>query len=865
MKTSNIIILVIIVLYLIGGYILYLGWPRTCKEGQTSNSIDPVKVNDAIKRDCESVWSHYYPSNDQADRTKWTQLVIDLAISGRFNCWDSSDNNNLIVTEIVETSNAGCNTGSGGQNEKSLNIASMISALGGTQTERDIYRLNAMTQEQRDVVEVKCADCSLSMKLDTNAKREEFNVDADDKCLVSCDADVIGCASNSDECWGPCHGVCGTNVKGIEYRQWIMNTAPGSGGRQCTNLAPTNILDKLTPDSPVVQDRQCTPDTCPGCCETNTGAPLDTCNQHTGLANHRDDCITQVYNGKPTAEKECQWSIAGAEADGKFFADDGLCMYMDVVQNASSAVIDNGQTTADQPYDMKCRWRPGSTEGRCLPSRSITEAEEVENRVNGKGETCTNDSLYKDFSDTCQNGFDINNPNPSKIFALKSSGWRGVDEDPTSISECATKSEDLCNEAAPDCRWVDPHDGSCEFIKPSYMKFNEFSGTEAAFEKVCKDQHAINSYIQTVYNEMNGTCEFQTSGLRISLTSIPNYGAGGTTWDSTDGAHGWLWTNFDNGGAATMAAANELINNGILYNGYILKFYGHPILQEHPLIDGDTGSASSYNVNHYSVWIPGFSITGNVSDTTTTALKTYFNSNSFKDAKGRKIVVSNLDTMQIKAVGEVSYTTPSDVTLPPSKDGRIVDQRQCMIEGSVLKWRSGGADGDHPVIDGTIWKPADKKVSVTTSNHSYNCEPLPGVESTGDDSLSDTVKSVWWETEDPKNESNKFSGFMNPYQFSKDHPSNDGSAGSKKPSYLTKQVAKLGGVRCMEDTNFVGKECRAKRWDLADFNYTTCSNNTTLTDCNGVERIAPICNWEPIEDQTFDTDDAVKEYCAGNV
>jgi len=544
-------------------------------------------------------------------------------------------------------------------------------------------------------------------------------------------------------------------------------------------------------------------------------------------------------------------------------------MYVDVVENNSSAVIAHDETTADQPFDMKCRWKNGQTPGRCLPTRYITEEEEIEDVVNGRGTTCTKDSLYKGFSDTCQNGFDINNPNPSKIFALKSSGWRGVDEDPNSISTCASKGDaNTCN-ATDDCRWINPHAGSCEFIKPGYMKFNESSGTEDAYEQVCKDQHAINSYIQTIYNEMNGVCEHQTSGLRISLTSIPNYGSDGVQWDSSDGAHGWLWTNFDNGGVATMDAANKLIGKDLPIAGSNATFRlsGTPILQEHPLIDGNTESASSYNVNHYSVWIPNCTVTSGVS---VAALKTYFDSKNFKDEKGRKIVVSNLDNMTIETNGSVSYTPNSGIALPAPKGGRIVDQRQCMIEGSVLKWRSGGADGDHPVIDGTIWKPVSRGTSVTTSTHPYNCEPLPGVAPSDDDSIVVNSKSIWWETvkADSSNNSNKFSGFMNPYEFSNIHPNNSGGPSSLNPSYLTKQVAKLGGVRCKDKGDqFTGKACRAKRWDLADFDWPICSkinsgnDEEDREDCNGQDKRAPTCNWEKIEDEDFNNDEEVKEYC----
>lgn len=735
-RATIIIIIVTVIIYSIAGTILFKFWPKKCEPGKTSSSIKPIEQNDIIPRKCQSIWTHDYD-----DSEKWTQHVIDVVTNGidGKNCWDERATNNVTVSEIYEYS-PNCQNMIG--KTKTFNYAEMVKILLTENWTENSFNLAKPTEEQKEKLIKGCVDCDITLYVDSIDDQDTFDERITDRdCFNPICTTQENCPSNQSKCWGPCHGVCGED-EGEKKREWKLKQEPGPGGRVCE--VKDDILKELQDNQTFKETDTCNPDSCPGCCNTLTKLANVDCNQHSGEGSRQDSCINTAYDIGQKGPGKCQWTNVSGD-DNKLFGFDDVCRYRDVVTNSANAIGAPG--LAETPFDMRCRWVEGAkSQGTCLPMRDLLEHEMLNNQTEITT-PCVNDELWGNYTNkgTCDNDFDITKPDRNKIFAAMQTGWASPvndiqfqNEDDGSMFRCSdfTDATD-CNKHLQHCAWLEPKMGKCAYTTdPSEILTKSHKEN---MHKICERQHAINTIVQLKYLEADGECIYPESGLRISLTSIPNYGPDGVEWkwanSKTEARTKWLWPQNERR-SSTKETAAWLKNDKSIWQtilpDYDVSLTGDIISQEHPIVDGSTDTAKSYIVNHYSSYIPEFIVKlkpGKPQRNSTTGLvqiKNALQSKDFKNSLGFKIVVSNLDDMVWDPVsGKISYnkvtTSLSDwcagggaVDGCGASDGAFVDKRQCMVQGSKLSWNRH-SDGDHPVIDGYIWVPVDYDTALAGS------------------------------------------------------------------------------------------------------------------------------------------------------
>lgn len=879
------IIVITIIVYSVVALVLVNSWPKKCEPGKTSSNIDPVQQNDINPRDCQSVWTH-----DWGDPERWTQYVIDVVANGigGKNCWDKSSNNSVEVKEIFENS-PDCQ-GAVGRILR-FNYAQMAEELLNDDWNPDnVYGLVQPTAEQKALLISSCTDCDIELYIDSEDNRGVYNTKITDSDCLSASCAGGTCLSDAAKCWGHCHGECGViDDSGEETRKWVLKTQPGLGGRQCSALP--KVLNELSEQGDTFVDRRdCYPDACPGCCETRTGLANASCNQISGQgmvgeSNSREVCEGTAYDMTTDGSGgNCQWSeVSGAE--NTLFGFDNVCRYRDVTTDNADALGVDG--LAKSSLDLNCRWDPNdSQDGICLESRYVREDETVKPVIRAGAAECDNpNDMWGRFGDgSCDNSFDISNPKLDKIFAIEQSQWATIDE--TNARCGSATSKEGCRAISGDCFWLEPNSGKCTYVSPP----DEVITPEHAdnMQSMCERQHAANSLVQIAYIMNDGVCEYPSSGLRISLTSIPNYGTDGVDWNKAnqaDGNIGWLWTRFDRAGGSTRLAmewlkkpaAAEMWNK--ILPDYIVQLGGKTITGSHPVVDGSTTDATSFIANHYYAYVPAFKVKPRTGITKTVAqgladIKNALNSKDFKDEEGFKIVVSNLDDMTWEPVeGMVGYVKGANVPTPSglnSTDGHFVDSKECMIEGSAMGW-TRHSDGDHPVINGHIWTTKYPTYDINTlPNHPYNCSPYGALDP--DDAAVVNATSVWREHGGPDEMINgvrKFSGFATSRKFSNiqpnilggDDPTDENNMWRPYQSHLSKPLLNVFGMRCKRDGD-VPTKCRSKNKELADIT-NECGTIEDQSLCNDRKNVLPRCSWTAFDETK--TDEQIQTECNAKI
>ena len=872
------LIIIIITLLIYGGvgWVMSIGWPKTCKPGQTTSYNDPVETDDTPLRDCEGKWTHDYENKE-----KWTQNVIDICTSGTGkNCWGVEADNNVVVQEILENSSS-CQTYTGQAETKSFSCKLMMDAIKESDPYKlSEYNLSEPTLEQIQTVDAKCKDCKVLLYIDTIAGKDVYGEERSEECLVN--------PSNLSNpgCWGPCHGTCGVDGNnGIRGRKWKKDKHPGTGGQQCPTYVPGELL--LPSESEFTDTDSCHPDSCPGCCQTNSNKQNETCNQYSGGSSGQSECILKQYtwpgaSSSPASDFECRWSQIVPDT-GKIFGDaEATCNFLDVTfQNEGNVVRSTSEDTIDdQLIPLNCIWTdPTDYKGICLPKPRDIDNNESLTIVRGDVDLDNfgaGGAFYNDDNSQVNNKFE-GDQQLSNLLSVSRTGWDIVNSDNT---ECGTYDDSTECGNSDECEWHEaPALGTCSHLPGIDQTWSSHHTEE--MNKMCKKQHVINSLIQRQYSKQSGECVFDDRGIRISLTGIPH----STTANATDVNEDWLWNHFDKDGSKTLKAAKSLTETGKLYDKTsaikklvfsdgTLKGSTNLFVQKHPVIDGSEG-LGHVMTNHSFVYLPVFKVTGLGTwasrNTELEKIKDYLRSPNFNDSNGYKIVVSNIDDMiSIDNSGYIIYTKKDPVV--NSVDSNVMmDEKKCMVENSTFDW-SKHNDGDHPVINGWRWKPNTVLISESSAlNNRWNCSDRE--DNNTDGTVTYTSLSKWNETNDVTNDGvvvPKFSGFMRSSKFSNVQPQVDG--GDVWNSHATKRIHKVAGVRCRIEENGEkdGKtKCFSKIPTYTDFENNCdgdesdcypCPNNSDATSCNNQRTINPICTWVPL--QSHMTDEEAKKVCS---
>ena len=884
---KNLIIIIITLLIYGGvGWVMSIGWPKTCKPGQTASYNDPVETDDTPLRDCEGKWTHDYENKE-----KWTQNVIDICTSGTDkNCWGEEADNSVVVQEILENSSS-CQTYIGQGETKDISCKLMMDAIKENNPAKlSEYNLSEPTLEQRQFVIDECQDCEVSLYIDTIADKDVYEEERSEDCLVLTPSNL-----SNPGCWGPCHGTCGQNGNnGIRGRKWKKDKHPGTGGQQC----PTYVPEELLPpgESEFTDTEACHPDSCPGCCQTNSNKQNETCNVYSGGSSGKVGCDNTEYtwpgaSSSPASDLECRWSQIVPDT-GKIFGDaEATCNFLDVTWKNEGNVVnrDSDETIDDQLIPLNCIWTDDPDDddmGICLPKPRDIDNNESLTIVRGDVDLGNfgGGAFYNDDNSQVNNEFE-DDQQLSNLLSVSRTGWDIVNSDDT---ECGTYDDYAGCSGNDECEWHQaPTLGTCSHLARSGQTWSSHHTKE--MNKMCKKQHVINSLIQRQYSKQSGECVFDNRGIRISLTGIPH----STTANATDVNEDWLWNHFDKDGSKTLEAAKSLKSGGgKAYNNsyptYKLVFSDGSqasstdlFVQKHPVIDGSEG-LGHVMTNHSFVYLPVFRVTGlgTFANKTTelVKIKDYLRSPLFKDSKGYKIVVSNIDEMlSIDNSGYIIYNTQNAQVVNSDDPKVMMDEKKCMVENSTFDWSTHN-DGDHPVINGSRWKPNTVTISESTAlNNRWNCSDRE--DNNTDDAVTITSLSKWNETADVTNDDGveipKFSGFMRSSKFSNVQPQVDGAAVDVWNSHATKRIHKVAGVRCRPENNDEknGKtKCFSKIPTYTDFENNCdedesdcypCPNNSDATSCNNQRTINPMCKWVPFESQM--TDDEAKGKCSAGL
>jgi hypothetical protein len=897
MIKNLIIIIVILLIYGGVGWVMSIGWPKTCKPGQTTSYNEPVKIDDAVFRVCDGKWTHDYGNNK-----KWTQNVIDICTSGGEggkNCWDEDGKNNITVKEINENSN-GCQQYVGNEKEQKFNCKELMDAIIKNDSSKlGEYKLEP-TREQQDDVNSKCQDCKLSLHIDTTANQNGYDVKRTDECLLNNNS------SNLATCWGPCHGECGTGKDGVHGRKWKKEEKPGTGGQPCPTYTPDGLKSEDVTE--FIQTEVCINPGCPGCCQTNSNKANKTCNDWSGGSEGQSECSNQVYSwdggsGSKDSKNVCRWSLIGPDT-GKIFGDaQSTCNFLDVTWKDQGNVVEGNVSIDQQLVDLNCKWTPSSgprAGGICLPKlkeidndESLTEYSPDKTLVN----FVPNSAFYNDMNSQVNPLFE-GDQQLSNLLSVSRTGWAIVDSDDT---ECGKHSATECGADSMNCKWhALPDMGTCKTVREPGEEWSEQHRGE--MDRMCQKQHVINSLIQQEYSKQSGQCVFEEKGIRISLTGIPH----SIDADAPDANVSWLWNHFDVDGTKTQEAANYLKENGrsydsasplkkIIFTDSTLNNQVTPIVQKHPVIDGSKG-LGHVMTNHYFVYLPIFKVTGlgNMTNTNKVAelqkIKAFLRSSSFKDSNGYKIVVSNIDNMTgIDGSGNIIYTyTDTEKSLVEFTDDRVMmDEKKCMIDHSRFEWSEHPDDGDHPVINGARWRPNQNIIEKNTAdNNQWNCSERLLNDTDGVISYVSHLK--WNEKEDTEiNETKdktsvkvlvpKFSGFLRGSKFSNVQPQGDDTLEKGVwNSHATKRIKKVAGVRCKIDDEKASSKCLSKNKIYTDFSggipcgkgheddsdCLPCSSIQSSTACNNKVTVNPKCTWNAFDVQM--TAEEAKDECDKN-